>query len=108
MEIENIKNSLLELVDTAGESGLSEGQAMKEIAKMYQMGAQETFYALREIYRKSKEEIALDYKRGVFFYHRIKKREPAKSKVAILLAKEAASRMKNESEMQRILDYYRR
>ena len=51
MELESVKTTLTDFVESAGENGITEGQAVIEITKRHKMGYYECLEALRSVYQ---------------------------------------------------------
>lgn len=104
--IELVKTTLLEMIETAGESGVTEGQASKELVTRYKMGYYEALEALRNGYK----EIGLERHTGaVIFYRKPKqseqKKEPEES-AAVKIAKKLGGRNMGEKGRMDILKHY--
>ena len=114
MEIKSVQTTLSQIVEAAGESGVTDEQVAKEITAKYRVSHFEAMEALQEINKNLGVGIALEYDKGVFFYRKPKqtkqptqKKEPEES-TAIRLAIKLGSRGMNEKERMAIIAHYTR
>ena len=95
MDIKSVKTTLLKIVEAAGESGITDEKAAKEIIAKYKVSRLEVMNALQEINKTLGAGIALEYDKGVFTYRKPKQPEqPTQKKpeesTAVKLAKKLA------------------
>lgn len=110
MEVmELVKTTLSEMIETARESGITEGQATKEIATRYKMGYYETLEALRSVYKEIGLERTPEHTGAVIFYRKPKqseqKKEPEES-AAVRIIKNFGKRNIGERQRADILKHY--
>ncbi len=111
MDIKSIQTTFSKIVEAAGENGITDEQAAKEIVKKHRVSNFEAMEALQEINKNLGAGIALEYDKGVFFYRKSKqptqKKEPEES-TAVRLAKKLGSRGMSEKERMAIIAHYTR
>ena len=114
MDIKSIQTTFSKIVEAAGENGITDEQAAKEIVKKHGVSNFEAMNALQEINKNLGARIALEYDNGVFFYRKSKqpeqptqKKEPEES-TAVRLAKKLGSRGMSEKERMAIIAHYTR
>lgn len=107
--IELVKTTLLEMIETAGESGVTEGQASREIVKRHKIGHYETLEILRSVYKEIGLERTSEHTGAVIFYRKPKqseqKKEPEES-AAVRIAKKLGKRNMGEKGRMEILKHY--
>lgn len=110
MEMEAIKTTLSEIIEAAGESGVTEGQATKELVTKYKVGYYEALEALRNGYKEIGLERTPEHTGAVIFYR--KPRQPTQKNpeelAAVRLAKKLGSRGMSEKERMAIIAHYTR
>lgn len=111
MEMEAIKTTLSEMIEAAGESGVTEGQAVKELVTKHKTGYYETLEALRSVYKEIGMERTPEHTGAVIFYKKSKqptqKKEPEES-MAVRLAKKLGKRNMGEKGRMEIMKHYTR
>ena len=111
MDIKSVQTTLSQIVEAAGENGVTDEQVAKEITAKYRVSHFEAMEALQEINRNLGTGIALEYDKGVFFYRKPKqptqKKEPEES-AAVRLAKKLGKRNMGEKERMAIIAHYTR
>lgn len=111
MDIKSVQTTLSQIVEAAGENGVTDEQVAKEITAKYRVSHFEAMEALQEINKNLGAGIALEYDKGVFFYRKSKqptqKKEPEES-TAVRLAKKLGKRSMGEKERMEILKHYTR
>lgn len=108
MEIlESVKNTLTELVEAAGENGITEGQAVIEITKRHKMGYYECLEALRNVYQDAGVERTPEHTGKVITY-KAKQQEQPEEPAAVRMARNSANRTAGEKQRQEIISQYRR
>lgn len=111
MDIKSVKTTLLQIVEAAGESGVTDEQVAKEIIIKHKVSHFEAMEALQEINKNLGAGIALEYDKGVFFYRKSKqppqKKEPEES-AAVRLVKKLGNRGMSEKERMAIIAHYTR
>lgn len=111
MDIKSIQTTFSKIVEAAGEKGIADEQAAKEIIKKHKVSHFEAMEALQEINKNLGAEIVLEYSKGIFTYR--KPKQPTQKKVpeestAVRLAKKLGSRGMNEKERMAIIAHYTR
>ncbi len=111
MDIKSVKITLLQIVEAAGESGVTDEQVAKQITAKYRVSHFEAMNALQEINKNLGVEIVLEYSKGIFTYRKPKqptqKKEPEES-TAIRLAKKLGKRNMGEKGGMQIMKHYTR
>lgn len=111
MDIKSVQTTLSQIVEAAGENGVTDEQVAKEITAKYRVSHFEAMEALQEINKNLGTGIALEYDKGVFFYRKPKqptqKKEPEES-AAVRLAKKLGKRNMGEKERMAIIAHYTR
>lgn len=111
MDIKSVQTTLSQIVEAAGENGVTDEQVAKEITAKYRVSHFEAMEALQEINKNLGAGIVLEYDKGVFFYRKPKqptqKKEPEES-TAVRLAKKLGKRSMGEKERMEILKHYTR
>lgn len=111
MDIKSVKITLLQIVEAAGESGVTDEQAAKQITAKYRVSHFEAMNALQEINKNLGTEIVLEYSKGIFTYRKSKqptqKKEPEES-TAVRLAKKLGKRNMGEKGRMEIMKHYTR
>lgn len=111
MDIKSVKITLLQIVEAAGESGVTDEQAAKQITAKYRVSHFEAMNALQEINKNLGAEIVLEYSKGIFTYRKPKqptqKKEPEES-TAVRLAKKLGKRNMGEKGRMEIMKHYTR
>lgn len=111
MDIKSAKTTLLQIVEAAGESGVTDEQAAKQITAKYRVSHFEAMEALQEINKNLGTEIVLEYSKGIFTYRKpeqpTQKKEPEESTAVRLTKKLGKQNMGEEGRME-ILKYYKR
>lgn len=113
MDIKSIQTTFSKIVEAAGENGITDEQAAKEIVKKHRVSNFEAMNALQEINKNLGAGIALEYDKGVFFYRKSKQPEqPTQKKpeesMAVMLAKKLGGRGMSEKERMAIIAHYTR
>lgn len=111
MDIKSVKITLLQIVEAAGESGVTDEQVAKQITAKYRVSHFEAMNALQEINKNLGVEIVLEYSKGIFTYRKPKqptqKKEPEES-TAVRLAKKLGKRNMGEKGRMEIMKHYTR
>lgn len=111
MDIKSVKITLLQIVEAAGESGITDEQVANEITAKYRVSHFEAMNALQEINKNLGAEIVLEYSKGIFIYRKpkqpIQKKEPEES-TAVRLAKKLGKRNMGEKGRMEIMKHYTR
>lgn len=110
MDIKSVQTTLSQIVEAAGENGVTDEQVAKEITAKYRVSHFEAMEALQEINNNLGAEIALEYDKGVFFYRKPKQqkqKEPEES-AAVRLAKKLGKRNMGEKGRMEIMKHYTR
>lgn len=107
MEVMEIaKTTLSEMLETAGENGVTEGQVLAEIRKRgCHFGHYETINALKSVYKEMGLKRTEPHTGKVICYYKPKK-EPEES-AAVRLAKKLGKRTIGERERMNIINQYR-
>lgn len=113
MEIKSIQTTFSKIVEAAGENGITDEQAAKEIVKKHRVSNFEAMNALQEINKNLGAGIALEYDKGVFFYRKSKQpKQPTQKKpeesAAVRLVKKLGNRGMSEKERMAIIAHYTR
>lgn len=110
MEVmELVKTTLLEIIEEAGESGISEGQAVNVLCNKYRMGYYETLEALRSVYKEIGLERTPEHTGAVIFYRKPKQSEQKKQQeesAAVRIIKNFGKRNIGERQREDILKHY--
>ncbi len=111
MDIKSVKITLLQIVEAAGESGVTDEQVAKQITAKYRVSHFEAMNALQEINKNLGVEIVLEYSKGIFTYRKPKqptqKKEPEES-TTVRLAKKLGKRNMGEKGRMEIMKHYTR
>ena len=111
MDIKSVKITLLQIVEAAGESGVTDEQVAKQITAKYRVSHFEAMNALQKINKNLGVEIVLEYSKGIFTYREPKqptqKKEPEES-TAVRLAKKLGKRNMGEKGRMEIMKLYTR
>ena len=108
MEIlESVKNTLAELVESAGEDGITETQAAKGIMAKYRMGYYEAIEAAKSVYRDAGLTRTPEHTGKVITY-KAKQQERPEEPAAVRMARNSANRTAGEKQRQEIISQYRR
>ena len=111
MDIKSVKITLLQIVEAAGESGVTDEQVAKQITAKYRVSHFEAMNALQEINKNLGVEIVLEYSKGIFTYRKPKqptqKKEPEEL-TAVRLAKKLGKRNMGEKGRMEIMKHYTR
>lgn len=111
MDIKSVKITLSQIVEAAGESGVTDEQAAKQITAKYRVSHFEAMNALQEMNKNLGTEIVLEYSKGIFTYRKPKqptqKKEPEES-TAVRLAKKLGKRNMGEKGRMEIMKHYTR
>lgn len=111
MDIKSVKITLLQIVEAAGESGVTDEQVAKQITAKYRVSHFEAMNALQEINKNLGVEIVLEYSKGIFTYRKPKqptqKKEPEES-TAVRLAKKLGKQNMSEKGRMEIMKHYTR
>jgi len=113
MDIKSAKTTLLQIVEAAGESGVTDEQAAKQITAKYRVSHFEAMEALQEINKNLGTEIVLEYSKGIFTYRKPKQPEqPTQKKpeesAAVRLVKKLGKQSMSEKERMAIIAHYTR
>lgn len=111
MDIKSVKITLLQIVEAAGESGVTDEQAAKQITAKYRVSHFEAMNALQEINKNLGVEIVLEHSKGIFTYR--KPKQPTQKKeleesTAVRLAKKLGKRNMGEKGRMEIMKHYTR
>ena len=111
MDIKSIQITFSKIVEAAGENGITDEQAAKEIVKKHRVSNFEAMEALQEINKNLGTEIVLEYSKGIFTYRKPKqstqKKEPEES-TAVRLAKKLGKQNMGEKGRMEIMKHYTR
>lgn len=107
MELESVKATLTELVESAGENGITETQAAIEIGTRYKLGCWESIKALKSVYNAAGVERTPEHTGKVISYKKKQEKQPEKS-AAERMAINSARRTAGELQRQEIINQYRR
>lgn len=113
MDIKSVQTTFSKIVEAAGENGITDEEAAREIVKKHRVSNFEAMEALQEINKNLGAGIALEYDKGVFFYRKSKQTEqPTQKKpeesAAVRLAKKLGKRNMGEKERMAIIAHYTR
>ncbi len=106
MEMESVKNTLTELVESAGENGLTETQAAIEINARYKLGYWESIKALKSVYQDAGVERTPEHSGKVITYKAKKQEKQPEESAAVRLAKKLGERNIGEKGRMDILKHY--
>lgn len=111
MDIKSIQTTFSKIVEAAGENGITDEQAAKEIVKKHRVSHFEAMEALQEINKNLGTEIVLEYSKGIFTYRKPKqptqKKDPEES-TAVRLAKKLGKQNMGEKGRMEIMKHYTR
>lgn len=108
MEIlESVKNTLTELVEAAGENGITEGKAVSEIVTRHKMGYYEAVKAIRSVCQDAGIERTPEHTGKVITY-KAKQQEQPEEPAPVRMARNSANRTAGEKQRQEIISQYRR
>lgn len=108
MEVrETTKMVLSEMIETAGESGITEGQAAAELTK-HGIGYHEAVDFLKNVYKEIGAERTEPHTGKVICYRKPKKEPEQQETAAMKMAKKAAQSNVNERKAAAIIGSYRR
>lgn len=105
--MEVVKATLLELIETAGKNGITEGQAAAELTK-HGIGYREAVDSLKNVYKEIGAERTEPHTGKVICYYKPKKELEQQETAATKMAKKAAQSNVNERKMAAIIGSYRR
>ena len=105
--IEMAKTVLSEMIETAGENGITEGQAVAELTKNG-IGYREAVDSLKNVYKEIGAERTEPHTGKVICYRKPKKEPEQQETAATKMAKKAAQSNVNERKMAAIIGSYRR
>lgn len=108
MELESVKNTLTELVESAGENGITETQAAIEISARHKMGYWESIKALKSVYNAAGVERTPEHTGKVICYRKAKQEKRLEESAAVRLAKKLGKRNMGEKERMAIIAHYTR
>lgn len=108
MEMEAIKATLSEVIEAAGENGITEGQATKEIVTKHKIGYYEALEALRNTYKEIGLERTPEHTGAVIFYRKPKQKKEPEESAAVRIAKKLGKQSIGEKERMDILKHYTR
>ncbi len=108
MELESVKTTLTDFVESAGENGITEGQAVIEITKRHKMGYYECLEALRSVYQDAGVERTPEHTGQVICYRKAKQEKQPEESAAVKMARNSANRTAGEKQRQEIINQYRR
>lgn len=106
MEMEAIKATLSEAIEAAGENGITEGQATKELVTRYKMGYYEALEALRNAYKEIGLERTPEHTGAVIFYRKSKQKKEPEESAAVRLAKKLGKQNMGEKGRMEIMKHY--
>lgn len=106
MELESVKATLTELVESAGENGITETQAAIEISARHKLGYWESIKALKSVYNAAGVERTPEHTGKVISYRRAKQEKQPEESVAVRLAKKLGERNIGEKGRMDILKHY--
>lgn len=98
---------LSEMIETAGESGITEGQAVAELTK-HGIGYHEAVDSLKNVYKEIGAERTEPHTGKVICYRKQKKEPEQQETAATKMAKKAAQSNENERRTAEIIDSYRK
>lgn len=109
MEVmEAAKAALLEMTETAGESGVTEAEAVGEVMKRGSFGYYEIIDCLKKVYQEIGLERTKPHTGKVICYRKPKKEPEQQETAAAKMAKKAAQSNVNECKTAAIIGNYRR
>lgn len=108
MEMESVKNTLTELVESAGENGLTETQAAIEINARHKLGYWKSLEAIKSVYRDAGVERTPEHTGQVICYRKAKQEKQPEESAAARMAINSARRTAGERQRQEIINQYRR
>ena len=106
MEMESVKNTLTELVESAGENGLTETQPAIEINARHKLGYWKSLEAIKSVYRDAGVERTPEHTGQVICYRKAKQEKQPEESVAVRLAKKLGERNIGEKGRMDILKHY--
>lgn len=106
MELESVKATLTELVESAGENGITETQAAIEISARHKLGYWESIKALKSVYQDAGVERTPEHTGKVISYRKAKREKQPEESVAVRLAKKLGERNIGEKGRMDILKHY--
>lgn len=106
MELESVKATLTELVESAGENGLTETQAAIEINARHKLGYWKSLEAIKSVYRDAGVERTPEHTGEVICYRKAKQEKQPEESVAVRLAKKLGERNIGEKGRMDILKHY--
>lgn len=109
MEVmEIVKTELSGILETAGENGVTEGQAVSAIVK-HGIDYHTALDSLRNAYKEVPGvERTPEHSGAVIFYKKAKQKKEPEESIAVRLAKKLGKRTMGEKERMNILNQYRR
>lgn len=106
MEMEAVKATLTELVEAAGENGITETQAVKEINARYNLGYYEAIQAIKSVYQDAGVERTPEHSGQVISYRKAKQEKQPEESAAVRIAKKLGKRNIGERGRMEILSHY--
>ncbi len=106
MELESVKATLIQIVEQAGENGLTETQAAIEINARHKLGYWESIKALKSVYQDAGVERTPEHTGKVICYRKAKQEKRLEESAAVRLAKKLGERNMGEKGRMDILKHY--
>lgn len=106
MELESVKATLIQIVEQAGENGLTETQAAIEISARHKLGYWESIKALKSVYQDAGVERTPEHSGKVITYKAKKQEKQPEESAAVRLAKKLGERNIGEKGRMDILKHY--
>lgn len=108
MELESVKATLIQIVEQAGENGLTETQAAIEINARHKLGYWKSLEAIKSVYRDAGVERTPEHTGQVICYRKAKQEKQPEESAAARMAINSARRTAGERQRQEIINQYRR
>ncbi len=105
MEMESVKNTLIQIVEQAGENGLTETQTAIEISARHKLGYWKSLEAIKSVYQDAGVERTPEHTGKVISYRKKQEKQPEES-VAVRIAKKLCERNIGEKGRMDILKHY--
>lgn len=106
MEMESVKATLTELIEAAGENGITETQAAIEINARYKLGYWESIKALKSVYQDAGAERTPEHTGQVISYRKAKQEKQPEESAAVRIVKKLGKRNIGERGRMEILNHY--
>lgn len=106
MELESVKVTLAELVEAAGENGLTETRAVRGIMAKHRMGYYEAIEAAKSVYQDAGLTRMPEHTGQVISYRKAKQEKRPEESEAVRIAKKLGKRNIGERGRMEILNHY--